>query len=696
VATVSKVRPGDLPSTRRELAGPLLEHGAIDALAVAAVAFDREGKVAVWSGAAERLLGRAAEALLGETMPIDEGWLAELDAHVRRALASGAETAFDLTRPNDGAGIELRVVVAPVRDGSDEVVGAVMTAVDITEEKRIQRELERKADTAGLLLEAARHLGETLDPRRVYDRFHDLLTDAIQHDGVVVSSYEEATNLIHCEYAWVDGNRLDPAIFPPLPLNPHGEGMQSKVIVSGKPLLINDVVERVQHSEGTYYNVDREGTVHKIPETGPAATKSALMVPVKHEGRVVGVVQLMSDRGAYTNEQLELVEGLVAQMAAADRNARLYREAKAETAARVQAEAERRRLEAAEAVARAAAAEREQAAQVLEAVGDGIFLVDDGGVVRLWNRAAELVTGLSGDDVRGRSVADVFPTWSTIAQQVPVAEGGAAARSVTLPLDKRGDELWLSFVAVRSTDGVVYAVRDLTSERRLEERKSEFIATVSHELRTPMTAVLGAARTLLRPDVEFTPELSRSLLEMIATEAARLGQITEEVLLASRLDQGEVPVRRARVELRDLTSAVVETMTPQLPETISLELHADVDTGAALGDADRIQQVLVNLIDNAVKYSPGGGTVSVSLEPDGDVVRLLVSDEGLGIPLEEQEAIFEKFYRLDPQLTHAPSGTGLGLYICRELVRRMEGRIDVRSEPGVGSTFTVELARADR
>ena len=121
-----------------------------------------------------------------------------------------------------------------------------------------------------------------------------------------------------------------------------------------------------------------------------------------------------------------------------------------------------------------------------------------------------------------------------------------------------------------------------------------------------------------------------------------------------------------------------------------------MDTGAALGDADRIQQVLVNLIDNAVKYSPGGGTVSVSLEPDGDVVRLLVSDEGLGIPLEEQEAIFEKFYRLDPQLTHAPGGTGLGLYICRELVRRMEGRIEVRSEPGLGSTFTVELARADR
>src|SRR5438067_1444825 len=244
-------------------------------------------------------------------------------------------------------------------------------------------QLRRKAEVAELLLNAARRLGESLEPERVYERFHDLLADVVRHDGIVVSSYDEHDNLIRCEYAWVEGNLVDPSSLPPVPLNREGGGMQSRVIVSGEPFLFNDVAERVQHGEGVYYNVDREGKIEKIPESGPSGTRAAMMVPVKHEGSVVGVVQLMRDRGEYVAEELELFEGLVVQMAVAVRNARL--------------QTEQRRLEAAEAAARAVAAEREQAAQVLEAVGDGIFLLGHDGVVRLWNQAAELVTGLRAD-----------------------------------------------------------------------------------------------------------------------------------------------------------------------------------------------------------------------------------------------------------------------------------------------------------
>src|SRR2546430_12178570 len=116
-----------------------------------------------------------------------------------------------------------------------------------------ERDPQRKADVTALLLDAARRLGESLEPERVYDTFHDLLADVIPHDGVVVSSYEEGDGLIRCEYAWVEGNRLDPAIFPALPLNREGGGMQSRVIVSGEPLLVGDVADRVRHAEGTYY-----------------------------------------------------------------------------------------------------------------------------------------------------------------------------------------------------------------------------------------------------------------------------------------------------------------------------------------------------------------------------------------------------------------------------------------------------------
>jgi signal transduction histidine kinase len=539
-----------------------------------------------------------------------------------------------------------------------------------------RRELERKAEVAELLLNAARELAETLEPERVYERFHELLADVVRHDGVVVSSYDERDGLIRCDYAWVEGNRLDPAIFPPVPLNRKGGGMQSRVIVTGEPLLVNDVAERVQEPQGTYYDVDREGTVRKLPDSGPPGTRAAMMVPVKHESSVVGVVQMMSDRDEYTQEQLELVTGLVAQMGAAVRNARLQKE--------------RLRLEAAEAAARAVAAEREQAAHVLEAVGDGIFLLDEAGVVRLWNRAAALLTGVRPERIRGRPLAEAFPEWDTLSSRIPVAERGVAARSVTLPVSVGDGDLWLSFVAVKSADGVVYAFRDLTSEQRLDEEKSDLIATISHELRTPMAAVYGAAETLLRR--ELPSEQGRALLEVVASQAARLSQITERVLLATQLDRGDVAVGHEPVDVAELVRASIDAIRPQVSPALSLDVSIAPEVGTAAGDADRMQQVLINLLDNAVKY--GSGPVTVRAEAVDGVVRITVADAGPGITLAEQQRIFEKFYRVDPQLTHAPGGTGLGLYISRELVHRMGGRLEVVSEPGAGAAFVVELPRA--
>ena len=535
--------------------------------------------------------------------------------------------------------------------------------------------LERKAELAELLLHVARELGETLEPERVYDRFHELLADVIPHDGVVVSSYDEADGLIRCEYASVEGNRLDPATFPPLPLNREGGGMQSRVITTGESLLANDVAERVKEP-GTYYDVNREGEMRKLPDSGPPGTRAALMVPVKHEGRVVGVVQLMSDRVAYGRDHLAVAEALVAQMAAAVRNARLQKE--------------QRRLAAAEAAARAVAAEREQAAAVLEAVGDGIFLVDAEGTVRFWNRSAEVVTGLRADRVRDRPVTDAFPDWSALAAQIPTSQRGGGARAVTLPAAVAGRELWLSFVAVQSAAGVVYAFRDVTSERRLEEAKSDFIATISHELRTPMAAVYGASVTLLREDIRLEPARQRELVQMIAVQAARLGQITEEVLLANQLDRGAVALSQQPVDVAELARRAVEAIGLRLepPATVTLDV-ATAETTAS-GDADRIQQVLMNLVDNALKYG-AGSPVAVRVESANSTVRVSVSDEGPGISLADQDRIFEKFFRADPHLAQAPGGTGLGLYISHELVERMGGRIGVTSEPGRGATFMVEL-----
>lgn len=540
-------------------------------------------------------------------------------------------------------------------------------------------ELARKAEVAALLLHAARRLGETLDPEHVYDTFHDVLADVVQHNGVIVSSYDDGAGLIRCEYAWTDGTRIDPATLPPLELNRDGGGMQSRVILSGEPLLENEVGERVKDPGGTYYDVDASGKVRKLPDEGAARTRAAMMVPVKDEGRVVGVVQLMSDEQLYTREHLEVTQGLVAQMAVAVRIAALQKE--------------HRRLAAAEAAARAVAAEREQAAQVLDAVGDGVFLVDDKGLVRLWNRAAHLITGLDGQLLIGRPIADALGDWHELAGRIPVAEGRALASTITLPVAVDGRDLWLSFVAVRGADGVVYAFRDVSGERRLDEEKSDFIATISHELRTPMSAVYGAAETLRLRNDQLTAEQRRQLIEMIAAQATRLSQITAEVLLTSQLERGNVRLERKAVDIVQLADLVVQTMRPQLQPAASLELEVASEAMEASGDADRIQQVLVNLVDNAYKHG-GPGPIVVRVEGANGAVRVSVSDRGPGIARAEQQRIFEKFYRAGPVLTREAGGTGLGLYISRELVRRMGGRLTVESEPGGGATFAFDLPQA--
>jgi PAS domain S-box-containing protein len=539
-------------------------------------------------------------------------------------------------------------------------------------------DLERKARVAELLLGAARELGEDLEPERVYERFRELLVGVIPYDGLVISSYDSTEGLIRCDYVWNEGNVIDPSSLPPLPLNPEG-GMQSRVIVTGKPFLFTDVPHEVRRRGGTYYNVDRQGKMEKIPDSGPSRTRSAMMVPISHDGDVVGVVQLMRDRDEYNGEEVELFEALVAQMAVAVRNTRLQRE--------------RRRLEAAEAAALAAAAEREQAARVLEAVGDGVFVLDANGVVQLWNRAAELMTGLAADGLRGTVLAAAIPEWPELSQRISIVQGDKVPRPTTVPVRLGERDLWLSFVAVQSAAGVIYAFRDLSEEVRLEEEKSDLVATISHELRTPMATVYGAATTLLHRDDELDREQRHKLLEMLAAEAKRLADITEEVLLTSQLDHGEVRVDQQPIEVGEVVQTTITTMESQL-QAVTLDVEIPRELPAAAGDADRLRQVLVNLLDNAVKYSDAD-RVWVAVEVADGQIFIAVGDEGRGIAMADRERIFEKFYRADPQLRHAPSGTGLGLYIARELTQRMGGSLAVTSEPGRGSTFTVALPRAE-
>jgi signal transduction histidine kinase len=232
----------------------------------------------------------------------------------------------------------------------------------------------------------------------------------------------------------------------------------------------------------------------------------------------------------------------------------------------------------------------------------------------------------------------------------------------------------------------------LERQRELDRLKDEFVAVVSHELRTPLASVYGGVETLQRDDL--TPEHRAALHAVVRTEAARLARLVDDVLWVSRL---ETPAQRpvtGRCDTRTVIDEVVDAARATAPASVSIAaVHADEPDAAV--DADALRRVLSNLVENAVKYSPAGGEITVSAARDDGALSIAISDEGMGIPDDQYETIFEKFSRLDPQMGGGIGGTGLGLYICRELVDQMAGSISVAANPaGRGSVFTVRVPAA--
>jgi PAS domain S-box-containing protein len=339
--------------------------------------------------------------------------------------------------------------------------------------------------------------------------------------------------------------------------------------------------------------------------------------------------------------------------------------------------------------------ELERHAHVLEHVGDGVFVVDRDGVIQFWNLAAEQITGIGLDEAVGRRADELLGGWQGVESTIPVAGAGRPKRHLArmLPFEVEGRELWLSLCGVDVADATVYSFQDRTDERVLDKLRDDFVATASHELRTPLAAIYGAAKTLSREDVLDADGVER-LMAIISSESERLARVVDDILFASHLDSGQLRFVAAPVDVRALVSDVVESMQVQLENDVTLQLEAPANglLPPVAVDPLKLRRVLLNLLENAIKYSPDGGPVVLRVNTgENGRLRLQVHDNGLGIPRGEQERIFEKFYRSDPQLARGVGGTGLGLYICRELVQRMGGEIEVESEPGRGSTFTVEL-----
>jgi two-component system, OmpR family, sensor histidine kinase VicK len=240
-----------------------------------------------------------------------------------------------------------------------------------------------------------------------------------------------------------------------------------------------------------------------------------------------------------------------------------------------------------------------------------------------------------------------------------------------------------------SVAGRIFAFRDISSEHELEQMKSDFVSTVSVELRTPLTSIYGFAQTLLRGDVVFSDAERRTFLEFIARESEGLTTIVDALLNAARLDKGDLTVTLAPTDVVEVVHTVVATASGRAN---GHRLVAEVDgtPGRAKADPDKLRQVLDQLLANAVKFSPGGGTVTVSVERRADEIEIAVADEGVGIPAGDVDRIFSKFTKVA-----TGPGTGLGLFIARGLVREMGGRMWVESTDGVGARFVFALALAE-
>jgi len=383
------------------------------------------------------------------------------------------------------------------------------------------------------------------------------------------------------------------------------------------------------------------------------------------EGAPAGVLAVYGRRPrTWRTEEIEALQALAGNTSAALANAELY--------SRV-------------------SLEKERSVAILANIADGIVAVDREGRVVLWNAAAEQVTGVPEEEAIGRTTQQV------LQRQLESPDDEAHTGQRLVSILRGGEEVWLSLSEAVMRDplgavaGRIFAFRDISSDRMVEQVKSDFVAAVSHELRTPLTSIYGFAETLLRQDIPFGEEDRRTFLGYIASESERLTEIVDQLLNVARLDAGDLQVELGRIDVGSVVSEVVETVEDSAVNGHSFELDLPDEPLAAEADPEKLRQVFNILVENALRYSPRGGKVTVGARRNADRVEVRVVDEGMGIPASEREWIFRKFYRAESAARDGAAGTGLGLFIAKELVNAMGGRIWVDSTEGEGSSFAFEL-----
>jgi len=337
---------------------------------------------------------------------------------------------------------------------------------------------------------------------------------------------------------------------------------------------------------------------------------------------------------------------------------------------------------------------------VLDATADGIALVDPEGNKLMWNaalaRIADSIPGISAETGMPEQVGALASlaadpaSLRTFADSLLADPEREGSYDLELPAAKRCLRLFAGPVRDDSGSliGRILVTRDITREWEVERLKSELVATVAHELRTPLAGVMGFAELLLTREAD--DETRRRYVETIAGEAQRLTALVNDFLDLHRIEEGSFALTVEPVELGELVRRQVDVFSAQSAAHV-LTLDLPDRPLPVVGEPDRLAQVLANLLSNAIKYSPDGGPVEVGVRAENGFIGVSIRDHGLGIPADQRDRIFTKFFRVDSSDTRRIGGTGLGLALCREIVEAHNGEIGFESSERGGSTFWFRL-----
>lgn len=529
-------------------------------------------------------------------------------------------------------------------------------------------------DRMETLYRIAAEVSISLDLDRVLNRTLGLVVEAVAADrGSILLEDLETEQLVY---------RTGVGVPVPIPLGGtktrfrRGEGLAGWVMIHEEAVLIHDLQEDPRWVADSH---------------GDPVYRACLAVPLGAAGEVQGALLVFSATpGAFTEDHLRLVEAAAAQIGNAVGNAALYNLIR-EQAERLGAMLKRQQVEAAKSQA------------ILEGVADGVMVADARGQIILFNAAAERILEIPREQALGSSTREMLGLYGAEGRAwLATIEDWAANPAERTPEDFAAERLELGerVVSVHVAPvikgseylGTVSVFRDITVEVEADRAKSEFVSTVSHELRTPMTSIKGYADLLLAGAVGKLSDQQYYFLSIIRNNADRLAALVNDLLDISRIETGRVELDLRAVHIREVVDEVVGTLQGRAQgRGISLEAQVPEDLPVVWGDSARVNQILTNLVGNAIQYTPPGGKVTISACRDDDRLKVSVSDTGIGISEENQKRIFDRFFRADDPLVQETPGTGLGLPITASLVHMHGGEIWVESELGEGSTFVFTL-----